>query len=64
MITFTEAYEQCGPDTMAIARVMRITESEADRLVNTKLETLYHGEFVRSLKDRNLIPSAVRARAV
>lgn len=37
-MTFPEAYEQFGPDTMAIAKALRISEAAADSLVNAKMD--------------------------
>lgn len=38
MITFTEAYAEFGPDTMAISKALRISEAAADSLVNAKMD--------------------------
>lgn len=37
-LTFSEAYAAFGPDTVVIAGAMGITEAEADRLVNERME--------------------------
>ena len=37
-MTFQEAYRRFGPDTMAIAEALSITEAEADRLINERME--------------------------
>jgi hypothetical protein len=37
-VTFLDAYELHGPDTMAIAAALRITEAAADSLINAKMD--------------------------
>lgn len=39
MISFLEAYEIHGPDTMAIAKAMGVQEHEADRLINARMDS-------------------------
>ena len=37
MITFSEAYAAIGPDVEAIAELLGIAPSEADRLINAEM---------------------------
>lgn len=37
-MTFLEAYSLYGPDTMEIAKALRISEAAADSLVNAKMD--------------------------
>lgn len=37
-MTFLEAFDQCGPDTMAIASTLGISEAEAERLIHEHRE--------------------------
>lgn len=41
MTTFLQAFNQHGPDTIAIAEALGISEAQADRLVNDHMKERY-----------------------
>jgi len=40
-MTFSEAYQRHGPDTIAISEALDIPEHEADRLINERMDRKY-----------------------
>ncbi|WJR66978.1 hypothetical protein QTA58_22770 [Neorhizobium sp. CSC1952] len=40
-MTFSEAYQRHGPDTIAISEALGIPEHESDRLINERMDRKY-----------------------
>ena len=52
-MTFLEAFERFGPDTIAIAAALDIKEHEADTLINAKMNRDYldrESAYIRSVR--------------